>query len=214
MIEDEEFSFMEEEFMESKKPRRERVALAKKATLCGLCFGLSAGVAFSVVQCARNIAIKQQNQPEKITLQISAHPTTQPEETDKEKSSKVKDKKDTFGFAEMQDFYKAKSTQARRRGRGHGSRVRAAAPERRDVVSGAHALKTGDEDDLPRVQLTAHALHRETADVRVAVCLIRADACLPAGERHGGKAHFLERHRHERDACLLAGGEQHVELAL
>ena len=105
MIEDEEFSFMEEEFMESKKPRRERVALAKKATLCGLCFGLSVGVAFSVVQCARNIAIKQQNQPEKITLQISAHPTTQPEETDKEKSSKAKDKKDTFGFAEMQDFY-------------------------------------------------------------------------------------------------------------
>ena len=94
------------------------------------------------------------------------------------------------------------------------SSARSAAAERRDVVSGAHALKTGDEDDLPLVQLTAHALHRETADVRVAVCLIRADTCLPAGERHGGQAHFLERHRHERDACLLAGGEQHVELAL
>ncbi len=102
---------------------------------------------------------------------------------------------------------------AQRRRRGHGGRVRAAAPERRDVVSGAHALKPGDEDDLSLAQLAAHALHRKPPDVRVAVCLVRTDAGLPAGERHGGETHFLQRHRHERNACLLAGGEQHVKLA-
>lgn len=110
MIEDEEFSFIEEKFMESKKPRRERVALMKKATLCGLCFGLSAGVAFSIVQCVRTEAFKPHKTSEKITLQVSEHPTAQPEENKTEKDSKGKEKGKILGFDDMQQFYMQLST--------------------------------------------------------------------------------------------------------
>ncbi|MBQ1394245.1 MAG: hypothetical protein IIY81_12120, partial [Lachnospiraceae bacterium] len=105
MIEDEEFSFIEEKFMESKKPRREKVALMKKATLCGICFGLSAGVAFSVVQSVKTVAFKPHKTSERITLQVSEHPTTEPKAEKTEKNKNGKNQERNFGFDDMQKFY-------------------------------------------------------------------------------------------------------------
>lgn len=105
MIEDEEFSFIEEKFMESKKPRKEKVALMKKATLCGICFGLSAGVAFSVVQSVKTVAFKPHKTSERITLQVSEHPTTEPKAEKTEKNKNGKNQERNFGFDDMQKFY-------------------------------------------------------------------------------------------------------------
>ena len=49
MANEEEYSFIEEEIMESKKPKRQMAATIKKATVSGIVFGVVAGLCFSIV---------------------------------------------------------------------------------------------------------------------------------------------------------------------
>ena len=51
-------------------------------------------------------------------------------------------------------------------------------------------------------------------DLGFGVNAVGDDAGLRAGQRHRRNADRLQRHRRQRDGRLLAGGEQHVHLAL
>ena len=99
-------------------------------------------------------------------------------------------------------------------GDGDGGGVRAAAAEGGDVVVAVDALEARDYDYAALIELAAYALGGDAHDARAAVGAVRLHAHLPAGERDDGQAHRLEGHGHERDALLLAGGEQYVHLAL
>ena len=99
-------------------------------------------------------------------------------------------------------------------GDGDGGGVRAAAAQGGDVVVAVYALEAGDDDYAPLVELAAYPLGGDAHDSRAAVGCVRLKPHLPARERDDGQAYRLERHGHERDALLLARGEQDVHLAL
>ena len=62
-------------------------------------------------------------------------------------------------------------------------------------------------------EMLVHFLRRDVGDLRLGVHLVGDDAGLRSGERHGRDADAVQRQRGERDGLLLAGGEEHVDLA-
>ena len=111
-----------------------------------------------------------------------------------------------------------------------GRRVRAAAAERRDLRGvdvagrgrvlqaleglGAHALEAGDDDDLAGGELRADAPGVDARDPRPAVAAVGGDAGLRAREadrrRRPATCSAIDI---EGRALVLAGGEEHVQLA-
>ncbi len=101
-----------------------------------------------------------------------------------------------------------------RRGKGNRRRVRAASPQRGDVVvRGRDALEAGHQDDVVLGQRLADAVGAHVDDPRLGVGGIGDDARLRAGQRDRLVAHVVDRHRAERAGDPLAAGEQHVHLA-
>src|SRR5206468_11573998 len=104
----------------------------------------------------------------------------------------------------------------RQRDRG---RVAAAATERRDVGAGrvvafGSSLEAGDDDDLAAVELAPDAVGLDRRDPGLAVPPVGGDARLWPGQADRSDAQRVEGHRYQRRALVLAGGEEHVELAL
>ena len=95
----------------------------------------------------------------------------------------------------------------------HGGSVGAAAAECRDVVLVVDALEAGQHDDVPGIERLAQPLRVDLLDAGLAVRAVCHDADLRPGEADGPLAEFLNRHRGEGDADLLAGREEHVHLA-
>ena len=95
----------------------------------------------------------------------------------------------------------------------HGRRIAAAAAERRDVEILVDALEAGRDDDLAVVEQLLHPLGRDRLNAGLGVRAVGADADLRAGEAHGLGPERMNRHRHQRDAHLLAGREEHIHLA-
>ena len=96
---------------------------------------------------------------------------------------------------------------------GHGRRIAAAAAERRDVEVFVDPLEAGRDDDLAVVEQLLHPLGRDRLNAGLRVRAVGADADLAAREAHGLGPQRMDRHRHQRDAHLLAGREEHVHLA-
>lgn len=115
MEEKEEFSFMEEKVMESKKPQRMFVAGMKKSLCFGAVFGITAGVCFAIVGGA--LTKKVANSPEKIELTTSTSPkqsievTSTPTKTKKPKKQQEVVSKE-ISTDQMQDFYRMIGKQA------------------------------------------------------------------------------------------------------
>jgi hypothetical protein len=97
---------------------------------------------------------------------------------------------------------------------GHGRGVGAATAQRGDVALLVDALEAGDDDHLAGIQVGAHALVVDGFDARLGVAAVGADGHLPAGVADGGHAFGLQRNGQQRRRGLLAGGGQHVELAV
>lgn len=106
MAEEEEFSFLEEEIMTSKKSKRKLVASVKKAAVSGVCFGILAGVCFAVTE--HIVSSKFSESPdEKIALETSHGPNVEVEATadvNKEKPDSKK-KNIVLDFDTVQEFY-------------------------------------------------------------------------------------------------------------
>ncbi len=96
-------------------------------------------------------------------------------------------------------------------------RVRAAPAERRRLgllgVGRAQALEPGHDHDLAVGQLGPDAGRVDVGDAGLAVAAVGADPGLGAGQADRRDAERVEGHRHERRALVLAGREEHVELA-
>ncbi len=96
-------------------------------------------------------------------------------------------------------------------------RVGAAAAERRSLHqldrARALALEAGDDDDLPVGHLGPDPDRIDPGDTGLAVGAVGHDPGLGAGQRDGRHAEGVQRHGQERGALVLAGGEEHVELA-
>ena len=115
MEEKEEFSFMEEKVMESKKPQRMFVAGMKKSLCFGAVFGITAGVCFAIVGGA--LTKKVANSPEKIELTTSTSPnqsievTSTPTKTKKPKKQQEVVSKE-ISTDQMHDCYRMIGKQA------------------------------------------------------------------------------------------------------
>ena len=105
---------------------------------------------------------------------------------------------------------------------GDRGRVAAAAAERRDVGAGdvaalagvRAALEAGHDHDLALVELASDAGRLDARDPGLAVAAVGRDAGLRAAQADRLDAERVEGHRDERRALVLAGREEHVELAL
>ena len=82
-----------------------------------------------------------------------------------------------------------------------------------DVVILVHPLKARDDHDLAFTKGLDHALGGDVANPGLRVKAVGHQADLCSGEADRGDPERLDRHRHERDADLLAGGEEHVHLS-
>lgn len=106
MADEEEFSFLEEEIMTSKKKKRQLVANVKKAAVSGACFGVLAGLCFAVTQHIVSSTFPESTD-EKIALETSSEPNTKVEATaDANKEKTDSKKKDIIcDFDAMQGFF-------------------------------------------------------------------------------------------------------------
>src|SRR2546425_83677 len=93
----------------------------------------------------------------------------------------------------------------------HGGEVRAAAPERRDLVLVGQPLEPRDDGDLARVEGLADALGADLSDPCPRVGAVGADRRLESRERTRPQPYGLQGHREEGDRDLLARGEQRSE---
>lgn len=91
MREEESFAFIEENIMESKKPKRQFVAGAKRVVLYGLIFGTIAGSTFAVVSTFVSGWLSGNTEPEKIALGTTVEPKVSsiPEKTKEPKKKEV-----------------------------------------------------------------------------------------------------------------------------
>ena len=96
---------------------------------------------------------------------------------------------------------------------GDGGDVGAAAPQRRDVPLGGHALKPRDDGNQSRVERLAEPVGPDLEDLGAGVVGVGDDPRLAAGEGRRSHAAVGQRHAHQRHRDPLAGREQHVELA-
>lgn len=74
MREEETFAFIEENIMESKKPKRQFVAGAKRVALYGLIFGTIAGSTFAIVSTFVSDWLGRGSEPERIALGTTVQP--------------------------------------------------------------------------------------------------------------------------------------------
>lgn len=106
MADEEEFSFMEEEIMTSKKPKRQLVASIRRATVSGICFGVLAGLCFAVTE--HIVSNKFPEFPdEKIALETSSEPDIKVEATvdANQENTDAKKKDVVLDFDVVQEFY-------------------------------------------------------------------------------------------------------------
>ncbi len=94
-----------------------------------------------------------------------------------------------------------------------GGGVGPAPAEGGDVVVVVDPLEAGDDDDLALVERLADPLGRDVPDPGLGVEAVGDDPDLGAGEADRGDAQGVDRHRHQGDADLLAGRQEHVHLA-
>ena len=99
------------------------------------------------------------------------------------------------------------------RGERHGGGVGAATAERRDVAMLVDPLEAGGDHDPAVVEELHDVVGGDRLDAGLRVGAVGADADLGAGQAHRLLAEGLDRHREQRHAHLLAGGEEHVHLA-
>lgn len=93
MADEEEFSFMEEKVMGSKKPRRQLVGTIKRAAVSGVVFGILAGISFCVTEAL--LTKKQTTPKEKVVLETSQNPEGDHETDYPEDGEKLENKDDT-----------------------------------------------------------------------------------------------------------------------
>lgn len=106
MADEEEFSFLEEQIMTSKKPKRQLVASVKKAAVSGICFGIVSGLCFAVTE--HIVSSKYPEVPdEKIALETSSEPDAKVEATAdaNEEKADAKKKDAVLVMDAMQKFY-------------------------------------------------------------------------------------------------------------
>src|SRR6266849_171211 len=99
-----------------------------------------------------------------------------------------------------------------RRQRDRGQ-VGAAASEGRDLAFGRLALKAGDDDNVSVIEQRVDLFGSDILDFRLRMNAVGQYARLRAGQGNGFDVQRVERHRRQRDGGLLAGGQQHVQLA-
>lgn len=105
MANEEEYSFIEEEIMESKKPKRQMAANIKKAAVSGIVFGIMAGVCFSIVSYTFGKTAGDPSE-EKIALVTSGEPaTTNVSETEIPQDKGSVDKKEPVHHDSILDFH-------------------------------------------------------------------------------------------------------------
>ncbi len=68
------------------------------------------------------------------------------------------------------------------------------------------ALKSGDDDDVARVEGLEGFLGRDVENLRLGMDAVGDDARLRAGQRDSRDAESVERHGQQGDGLLLAGG--------
>ena len=100
-----------------------------------------------------------------------------------------------------------------RGGERHPGGVRSTAAERGDVVPLVDALESGDHDDAPLLEVGLDVFVIYGADARLVIRGIGQDADLAAGIGARGVTALFQRHDQQCDRDLLAGRQQHVELA-
>jgi hypothetical protein len=100
-----------------------------------------------------------------------------------------------------------------RGGERDGGRIAPAAAQRRHVTGRRDALKAGHEHDQVVVERGPDAVRADVEDPRLGVAGVRHDPGLGAGEADRVVAQVVDRHRAQRAADALAGGQQHVHLA-
>ncbi len=67
---------------------------------------------------------------------------------------------------------------------------------------------------LPWFEQVVNLLGRDVLNLGLGMNAVGDDARLRAGQRNGGNAERMQRDGRQRDGRLLAGGQQHVHLAL
>ena len=83
-----------------------------------------------------------------------------------------------------------------------------------DSDDAVDALEACNHDDLVLIQLCIESVCVDVADSCVAVVGMADKARLPAGQRNDREAQCFDRHCQQRERNLLAGGKQHIHLAL
>lgn len=103
MREEESFAFIEENIMESKKPKRQFVAGAKRVVLYGLIFGTIAGSTFAVVSTFVSGWLSGNTEPEKIALGTTVEPKVS---SIPEKTKEPKKKETIIDKGQIEDIQK------------------------------------------------------------------------------------------------------------
>ncbi|MCI8409537.1 MAG: serine protease [Lachnospiraceae bacterium] len=117
MREEETFAFIEENVMESKKPKRQFVAGAKRVIWYGLIFGTIAGSTFAIVTTFVSSWLGRGQEPERIALSTTVQPKVSniPKETkEPNKSELITDEKKLEG---IQNIYSLIGKQAKKTNR-------------------------------------------------------------------------------------------------
>ena len=103
---------------------------------------------------------------------------------------------------------------AKRRRHGDRGRVRAATPQRGDVLGGSrHSLEARHQHDVVLLQRRSDAIGAHVEDARAGVRGVGDDPRLRARQRDRAVAEVVDRHRAQRAGDALPGGQQHVHLA-
>lgn len=102
MEDKEEFSFIEEEVMQSKKKQRQLFGRVRKAAVSGIVFGITASCGFCAVQ-AFYMGITKEKTPNEIALTV---PTEEVTVTEKPKREKDKIKTEEIGIMGIYNFQK------------------------------------------------------------------------------------------------------------
>ncbi len=97
---------------------------------------------------------------------------------------------------------------------GHGRGVGATTAQRGDVAFAIDALKTRDDDDLAGGQVSAHALVVDGFDACLGVAAVGTNRHLPACVADCLHAFCLQSNGQQCRGGLLAGGGQHIQLAV
>lgn len=117
MREEETFAFIEENVMESKKPKRQFVAGAKRIVWYGLIFGIIAGSTFAIVSTLVSSWLGRGPEPERIALSTTVQPkvSNTPKKTrEPKKKEPITDEKKLEG---IQNIYSLIGKQAKKTNR-------------------------------------------------------------------------------------------------